>query len=184
MENNNTFGGFVIIKNKNGREYLCLDDKDNYLFLVQINGKYPEFVVCHNWDNEANVWGSAEYFINIESASNYFTEKVKPYTRSFIGDTEKMRDFFELSKEDFLDTYNYLTEEDYKDTLKELYGVVKNKTNDNYQYSLAAFLSEDPDYKEPEPVDIRNFMRDSRKNAIRELTEMEEAMLINNVNKE
>lgn len=34
----------------------------------------------------------------------------------FIDDGEKMRDFFELTKEEFLDSYSYLTEEEYDTT--------------------------------------------------------------------
>ena len=34
----------------------------------------------------------------------------------FIDDEEKMRDFKELTKEEFLQTYSYLTEEEYDAT--------------------------------------------------------------------
>lgn len=34
----------------------------------------------------------------------------------FINDGEKMRDFFTLTKEEFLDSYSYLTEEEYNVT--------------------------------------------------------------------
>lgn len=37
----------------------------------------------------------------------------------FIDDEEKMRDFKELTKEEFLQTYSYLTEEEYDMTEKE-----------------------------------------------------------------
>lgn len=36
----------------------------------------------------------------------------------FIDDDEKMRDFFKLSKEEFLSSYSYLKEEDYDETKK------------------------------------------------------------------
>lgn len=41
---------------------------------------------------------------------------------SFIDDIEKMRDFEILSKEEFLQSYSYLTEEEYENTkiLKDL----------------------------------------------------------------
>lgn len=39
-------------------------------------------------------------------------------TASFIDDGEKMRDFFTLTKEEFLDSYSYLTEEEYDATAK------------------------------------------------------------------
>lgn len=37
---------------------------------------------------------------------------------NFINDTEKMRDFQILSKEDFLESYSYLTEAEYDNTMK------------------------------------------------------------------
>ncbi len=39
---------------------------------------------------------------------------------SFINDSEKMRDFRELKKEEFLKSYSYLTEEEYQKTREEL----------------------------------------------------------------
>ena len=38
----------------------------------------------------------------------------------FMSDQEKMVDFFILSKEDFLASYSYLTDEDYEATVKEV----------------------------------------------------------------
>lgn len=37
---------------------------------------------------------------------------------NFIDDEEKMRDFYELTKEEFLLSYSYLTEEEYDNTAK------------------------------------------------------------------
>ena len=37
---------------------------------------------------------------------------------SFIDDEEKMRDFKELTKEEFLFSYSYLTEEEYDATMR------------------------------------------------------------------
>lgn len=39
---------------------------------------------------------------------------------SFLTDSEKMYDFFRISKEDFLETYSYLTEEEYQATVDKL----------------------------------------------------------------
>lgn len=39
---------------------------------------------------------------------------------NFIGDEEKMRDFVSLTKEEFLSSYSYLTEEEYDNTVAEL----------------------------------------------------------------
>jgi hypothetical protein len=37
---------------------------------------------------------------------------------NFLDDEEKMRDFYELTKEEFLFSYSYLTEEEYDNTAK------------------------------------------------------------------
>lgn len=39
---------------------------------------------------------------------------------NFLDDDEKMRDFFILTKEEFLASYSYLTEEEYDDTEQEI----------------------------------------------------------------
>ncbi len=41
---------------------------------------------------------------------------------SFEDDEEKMNDFWELTKEEFLDSYSYLTEEEYDATVKVMKG--------------------------------------------------------------
>ena len=43
---------------------------------------------------------------------------------NFIDDTEKMRDFKALSKEEFLSSYSYLTEAEYDNTM-EIYKQMK-----------------------------------------------------------
>ena len=45
---------------------------------------------------------------------------------NFITDTEKMRDFKTLSKEEFLESYSYLTEEEYDNTMEMMRGGRKN----------------------------------------------------------
>lgn len=40
---------------------------------------------------------------------------------SFINDKEKMRDFFRLSKRDFLNSYSYLSEQEYNATFIDVY---------------------------------------------------------------
>ena len=40
---------------------------------------------------------------------------------NFIDDKEKMKDLFELSKNDFLKMYSYLTEEEYENTIDKLW---------------------------------------------------------------
>lgn len=45
---------------------------------------------------------------------------------NFIGDEEKMYDFVRLTKEEFLLSYSYLTEEEYENT-KKIYEERSNK---------------------------------------------------------
>lgn len=44
------------------------------------------------------------------------------FNTPFIDDEEKMRDFYILSKSEFLASYSYLTEEEYDATYREVYG--------------------------------------------------------------
>lgn len=44
------------------------------------------------------------------------TNNDRKHIAPFIDDGEKMRDFFTLTKEEFLDSYSYLTEEEYNAT--------------------------------------------------------------------
>ena len=39
--------------------------------------------------------------------------------KSFIDDEEKMKDFIKLTKDEFLASYSYLTEEEYKKTKED-----------------------------------------------------------------
>lgn len=43
-------------------------------------------------------------------------ELIANILKSFIDDEDKMRDFFALSKEDFLFSYSYITPEEYEAT--------------------------------------------------------------------
>lgn len=47
-------------------------------------------------------------------------ERGTKYYGSFTDDEDKMRDFFEISRKDFLGTYEYITPEEYDATLKEV----------------------------------------------------------------
>ena len=46
-----------------------------------------------------------------------------PNYKSFIDDKEKMRDFYILSKQEFLQSYSYLTELEYDLTVQEVSNV-------------------------------------------------------------
>ena len=48
---------------------------------------------------------------------------------NFIDDSEKMKDFVKLTKEEFLKSYSYLTEEEYDETAR----ILLDKCLENYQ---------------------------------------------------
>lgn len=48
---------------------------------------------------------------------NYLRKNVYIHD-NFVDDEEKMRDFYELSKDEFLMSYSYLTEEEYDNTAR------------------------------------------------------------------
>ena len=56
-----------------------------------------------------------EFFREIEAMDNIYTD--------FTDDLEKMADFYKLSKEEFLATYDYLTEEEYQLTEDKVSGI-------------------------------------------------------------
>lgn len=50
--------------------------------------------------------------------------------RNFINDAEKMDDFLALTKEEFLNSYSYLTEQEYDNTLKIYEAIHKGVKHD------------------------------------------------------
>lgn len=85
-----------------------------------------EHIIAFNYkiqDNKMD-WGYAYYYgTNEEKAKNDFKEVLAGKslentfaTMNFIDDEEKMRDFYRLSKDDFLSSYSYLTEQEYDAT--------------------------------------------------------------------
>lgn len=59
--------------------------------------------------------------------------RVKPKGVSFLNDADKVNDMFTLSKEEFLDSYSYLTEDDYNTTIAEIREVlnIQSEEEDN-----------------------------------------------------
>lgn len=49
---------------------------------------------------------------------------------NFINDEEKMNDFFELSKSEFLESYSYLTEEEYDNTRELVKAMIKEDADE------------------------------------------------------
>ena len=48
------------------------------------------------------------------------------YSKSFLNDRDKMQDYLALTKEEFLQSYSYLTEEEYDITTKHYEEVYVN----------------------------------------------------------
>lgn len=81
----------------------CIDD-DYYNDIVKL---------------EQDLWDKMQELHDILLAYERMeNRKIEPH--DFLDDSEKMRDFCELSKEDFLASYSYLTEEDYNLTMNKL----------------------------------------------------------------
>jgi hypothetical protein len=106
--------------------------------------------VCFDWDS-SDVEGDYEYvcpecerdlFPGIQDIQDYVdgqkTSLKRLLMNCFIDDYDKMRDFAILSKDDFLASYSYLTEEEYDATgkvvaeLTELLESVLNNKFRNY----------------------------------------------------
>ena len=69
----------------------------------------------------------------------------------FIDDNEKMRDFFILTKKEFLDSYSYLTEEEYDETMQAVNNMTI-KVSDVYEL-IGRFMDEFEDYLDKKSVD-------------------------------
>lgn len=95
-------------------------DDDDCLWLVE------EWIDMYGADNVifTDCNGNKYTCIDIKiEMMKYFEPKYKEYDSiyandNFIDDEEKMRDFYELTKEEFLFSYSYLTEEEYDNTAK------------------------------------------------------------------
>ena len=73
----------------------------------------------HYIENNNKMNGTCNYTCSLvtwHGFCDHYVERVN----TFIDDQEKLRDFWELTKEEFLQSYSYLTEEEYDTTVKEL----------------------------------------------------------------
>lgn len=82
--------------------------------------------------------------------------KIKPVEcTDFIDDMEKMRDFFKCTKQEFLDSYSYLTEEEYNNTNKKVGSLlIENKVTDE-EYKIIQKLAKN------EPVEVFSVLTDN-----------------------
>lgn len=95
-----------------------------------------EYIIGFNYKIQDNKmeWGYGYYYgTDIEKAKNDFKDALAGKSlentfkeKSFQDDEEKMRDFYKLSKEDFFNSYSYLTEEEYENT-KKIVNKIKTK---------------------------------------------------------
>ena len=78
-----------------------------------------------------------------DKLSNYNTQMFYSYIKknliqtdqsstTFINDRDKLIDFLDLSKEEWLNTYNYVTEEEYDNTVKEICKKLKFNNYEDY----------------------------------------------------
>lgn len=112
-----------------------------------------EFLSCVFYaDNDVQVSGFWELPYG---DGKYDEEEIKEATNmnnTFIDDEEKMRDFVDMSKEDFLEFYSYLTEEEYELTKRmwlENYYIHKEAKRDIKQiFSVLDSYSTTNDYIE------------------------------------
>lgn len=76
----------------------------------------PEIYPYLNYDNNEIVLdvGDNTYRLHITKDINVINQS------SFIDDEEKMIDFNTITKEQFLNSYSYITEQEYDNTLKQL----------------------------------------------------------------
>ena len=97
---------------------------------IRVVWGYPSIVVLtdgENWKHNnalvRDLFDDMGGFCTEEEYERWFTDDdgetdLGPMPSGFIDDQEKMRDFFILTKEEFLASYSYLTEKEYDDTLR------------------------------------------------------------------
>lgn len=90
------------------------------------------YIICYfdqggnqAWEQYANENDMNERIEDLGNTLNCSLDDIKIFKEnelSFTDDWEKMRDFFHLTKEEFLNSYSYLNEEEYLATLNEVLG--------------------------------------------------------------
>ena len=119
----------------------------NVEILNRMNDKSAASVlknILFNPDNNID-WSEAyqlmmEFMPELNTVEGYKKENIVTYS-DFITDLDKMRDFFEMSKEEFLLFYSYLEEIEYDLTAEK----VKNMTTEEI-VRLKSECDELPDY--------------------------------------
>lgn len=109
--------GFVIIKSKRARH-------------KALYGKIGEVFGYRDHGNGRTIYGVSHNGNDYD----FFDHEIITVDSNFVSDFEKMRDFEILTKDEFLDSYRYLTEDEYDAT--ELYlNWLREKGNRLFQRS-------------------------------------------------
>lgn len=105
-------------------ELLVFGDMEDALWVLIEGFKYDSddavYVYGVRWKDFARLL--LPYYDLDDDDKEYLAKHgiIKNDAGSFLTDDEKMHDFFRISKEEFLFSYSYLTEEDYDLTVKEI----------------------------------------------------------------
>lgn len=108
----------VLDSNKNVKTTIDVQKDDG----VRVHTYYSESCVFTDRD-KAIAFGvaSAERHIEtIRKCIDSYSKELESGYADFCDDPEKMRDFYALSKKAFLESYSYLTEEEYELTEKKV----------------------------------------------------------------
>ena len=81
----------------------------------EYNNNFEEYLICCMY------WNGGTLTPIIQGGMN--NSKAEVFNQSFADDAEKMIDFNTLTKEEFLQSYSYLTEAEYEATLQEVNGI-------------------------------------------------------------
>lgn len=106
---------------------LDCDNGDNGTYIIDgweiVDRKYFEGLEQDNYD----LWACIKDINNAMPTSMRLTdiELIKANPTPFTDDEEKMVDFVRLSKDEFLESYSYLTDEEYEATVKDVLAKVK-----------------------------------------------------------
>ena len=108
-------------------------------------------IIPLNYNDGRNLDYAVSYIEDSVLKQNYVQGLDDNRSSDFLDDIEKMSDFVVLSKEQFLESYSYLTEKEYDDTVN----AIKNSPDDLYKYYIRCELQCDiPQGVDEESVDI------------------------------
>lgn len=68
-----------VIRNRNGRQYLVLQESGKYLLLKNESwaGGYDRYIVAYNLYPDGRAWQHGQYFNDCVEAVTYFSQRTK-----------------------------------------------------------------------------------------------------------